>query len=107
MTKRQLSETTVAFGRFIESMPDMAGIVDRDGSYRQVNRAWTDRLGYSVQDMDGIRFRDLFTPTIARLPATPSAFQIQFAREKFVFDRKTARFDGSSGRRYHFLNSRT
>lgn len=80
----QLDDLTAAFGQMIDAMPDLVGIADRNGRFRRINLAWTERLGYSTGDMNEISFAELFHPDDAadalRSLETPEASSIRELR---------------------------
>lgn len=59
-SKREASE--IERDRFFDLSLDMLSVVDSDGNYRRVNRAWETVLGYPPAELIGRSFLDLVHP---------------------------------------------
>jgi diguanylate cyclase (GGDEF)-like protein/PAS domain S-box-containing protein len=59
-TKREAAE--LERDRFFDMSPDMLSVIDADGRFRRVNRAWESVLGYPTGELVGRSFFDLVNP---------------------------------------------
>jgi len=86
MTKEQhrIGDSIASFKLLFDSTPDLMGIVDNDGYYRSINPAWTETLGYSIADISGTPFLELFhpddRPTVDKSRKTPTPGAISEVR---------------------------
>ncbi len=70
---------------FFDMSPDLLSIADADGRFLKVNRAWERTLGYAIDELLGMRIRDLVHPddlAAAQAIDRPAAPQGQV--ERFV-----------------------
>jgi two-component system cell cycle sensor histidine kinase/response regulator CckA len=59
---RPLETPELERDRFFSLCPDLLCITDLDGRIRQINRAWTEVLGYRMADLESVRSLDLVHP---------------------------------------------
>ena len=60
--ERRVAERTVQRDRVWRNSRDLLAVVNIDGTFRAVNPAWTDILGYTQEELEGRNFLDFVWP---------------------------------------------
>ncbi|GAM08565.1 hybrid signal transduction histidine kinase J [Geobacter sp. OR-1] len=81
--EQALLEKTEELDRFFSLALDLLCIADLEGNFRRLNRAWETTLGYSLHELEGVRFLDFVHPD--DLGATLAAIA-QLSADKPVLD---------------------
>lgn len=103
ITKQQVSrqaekEDHFTLDRFFSLALNMLCIADANGTFLRVNDAWENALGYSIEELEGIRFLDLVHPD--DLESTSAAIEALVAQTPIAnFTNRYRHKDGS----YRFI----
>lgn len=90
----ELRESHAVLERFFSVNLDLLCIADTDGNFIKTNKAWTDILGYSVEDLNNRKFLDFVHPD--DLDATLQAMSKLEAQEQVLnFVNRYRRSDGT------------
>lgn len=90
--KREASE--IERDRFFDLSLDMLSVVDSDGNYRRVNRAWETVLGYPVAELVGRSFLDLVHPDDLEKTVTESKRLYEDGEVSIGFQNRMRHRDG-------------
>ncbi|MCC6489397.1 MAG: PAS domain S-box protein [Candidatus Hydrogenedentes bacterium] len=91
----RLRQSEARFRRLHESMRDAFVSVDLDGRFLQANRAYEELVGYSLEELGKLTFRDLTPPQWHRMEDEILETQVMVRDYSAVYEKEYIRKDGT------------